>query len=154
MIIHFIHYSRYTYYFKVTTPIIFAACEGSVSQVFVCPQGGGSTSGGRGGVCIQGRGLHCGGLHPSREGSLHPVGSATGGGLHPRGGSSASGGMGSASGGGLQPWGGGLHPGGEGLHPGGLGRHLPVGNYGIRSTSGRYASYWNAFLFPICFQRF
>ena len=60
-------------------------------------------------------------------------------------------------------WGGGLHPGGVciqgGLHPGEsalgrLGRPLPggrpplryMGYYGIQSTSGRYASYWNAFL--------
>ena len=34
-----------------------------------------------------------------------------------------------------------------GLHPWGLGRPPPpIGYYGIRSTSGRYASYWNAFL--------
>ena len=60
--------------------------------------------------------------------------------------------------GGLRPGGdGGLHAGGEGgLHPGG-GLHRggqtpfpPMGFYGIRSTSGRYASYWNAFLFSFC----
>ena len=61
------------------------------SQVFVCPQGGGSASREvciRAGVCI-----------------------------------------------------GGLHPGG--------GQTPPIGYYGIQSTSGRYASYWNAFLFKI-----
>ena len=52
-----------------------------------------------------------------------------------------------------------LHPGGPhrqggisihgGLHPGGsVSRGV---YYGIRSTSGRYASYWNAFLFVILF---
>ena len=36
----------------------------------------------------------------------------------------------------------------RGLHPGGLDRHLlPIGCYGTQSTSGWYASYWNAFLF-------
>ena len=30
---------------------------------------------------------------------------------------------------------------------GGLGRPPPPEHYGIRSISGRYASYWNAFLF-------
>ena len=34
-----------------------------------------------------------------------------------------------------------------GLHPGGL--HPPIGYHGIWSTSGQYASYWNAFLFSI-----
>ena len=36
-----------------------------------------------------------------------------------------------------------------GLHPEGLGRSPPryMGYYGIWSTSGRYASYWNASLF-------
>ena len=38
-----------------------------------------------------------------------------------------------------------LHPEG-GLHLESLGRPKPPGYYGIRSTSGRYASYWNAFL--------
>ena len=42
-----------------------------------------------------------------------------------------------------------LHPGGGsvsgGSASGGLGR--PPRYHGIRSTSGRYASYWNAFLF-------
>ena len=34
------------------------------------------------------------------------------------------------------------------VHPLPLGRHLPpIEYYGIRPTSGRYASYWNAFLF-------
>ena len=33
-----------------------------------------------------------------------------------------------------------------GLHPGGR-QILPIGYYGIRSTSGWYAYYWNAFLF-------
>ena len=36
-----------------------------------------------------------------------------------------------------------------GLHPGGLGRPSPIGYYGIRSTSGRYTAYWNAFLLPV-----
>ena len=36
-----------------------------------------------------------------------------------------------------------------GLHPGGIGQTPPIGYYGIRSTSGRYASYWNAFLLKI-----
>ena len=44
----------------------------------------------------------------------------------------------------------GLHPGGwvssRGLHRRGVGRP-PIRYYGIRSTRGRYASYWNAFLF-------
>ena len=31
----------------------------------------------------------------------------------------------------------------------GLGRHPLIGYYGIRSMSGWYASYWNAFLFDI-----
>ena len=39
-----------------------------------------------------------------------------------------------------------------------LGTHLPpntwdLGYYGMRSTSGRYASYWNAFLFYSCLYR-
>ena len=53
--------------------------------------------------------------------------------------------------GGLHPGEGGLHPGEEGLHTGGIGQTTtpPKGYYGIRSTSGRYASYWNAFLFFI-----
>ena len=70
-----------------------------------------------------------GGLHPGR--GLHPGG----GGLHP--------------GGGVCIQEGGLHLGG--LHPVGVGRPYPptryMEYYGIRSTSGRYASYWNAFLF-------
>ena len=48
----------------------------------------------------------------------------------------------------------GLHPGvevcigGGGLHPEGVGRTPPPPvYYRIQSTSGRYASYWNAFLF-------
>ena len=44
----------------------------------------------------------------------------------------------------------GLHPGvciwGDSTFTGGVSR-LP-GYYGIRSTSGRYASYWNVFLLP------
>ena len=39
-----------------------------------------------------------------------------------------------------------LHP-GRGFHLGELERPPPIGYYGIRSTSRRYASYWNAFLF-------
>ena len=41
-----------------------------------------------------------------------------------------------------------------GLHPGrGIWQTPPpIAYYGIRSTSGRYASYWNAFLFSVCFQ--
>ena len=49
---------------------------------------------------------------------------------------------------------GGLDPGGsassgcEGICiQGRLGRPPPIGYYGIRQTSGRYASYWNAFKF-------
>ena len=30
----------------------------------------------------------------------------------------------------------------------------PIGRYGIRSTSGRYASYWNAFLFLLTLEHF
>ena len=47
---------------------------------------------------------------------------------------------------------GGLHPWGKGvciLRGGRLGRHPSPRYHGIRSTSGRYASYWNAFLFKI-----
>ena len=40
---------------------------------------------------------------------------------------------------------GGLHPGGGGLHPGRGWADTPA--FEIRSTSGRYASYWNTFLF-------
>ena len=38
-----------------------------------------------------------------------------------------------------------------GLQPGGVGQTypFPIGYYGIRSTSGLYASYWNAFFFLI-----
>ena len=36
---------------------------------------------------------------------------------------------------------------GGGVHPGGGVGQTPIGYYGLRSTSGRYASYWNAFLF-------
>ena len=39
----------------------------------------------------------------------------------------------------------GLHPGGSAS--GGLGRPPPLRFYEIRSTSGRHACYWNAFLF-------
>ena len=61
--------------------------------------------------------------------------------------------------------GGGLHPGGLGRLPprrqtwgsasGGGVRQIPpppiyIGYYGIWSTSGRYASYWNAFLLLLC----
>ena len=42
-------------------------------------------------------------------------------------------------------WGGGVCIRGVGLHPG-VGLADPPGYYGIRSTSGRYAPYWNAFL--------
>ena len=38
-----------------------------------------------------------------------------------------------------------------GIHPYPLGRHPPFRYYGIRSTRGRYASYWNAYLFEPCF---
>ena len=40
---------------------------------------------------------------------------------------------------------GGLDAGGESTSKG-VGHTPPIGNYGIRSTSGRYVSYWNAFL--------
>ena len=56
--------------------------------------------------------------------------------LHP--GESASGGSASMGEGGLHPAGGGR-----------LGRHPSPRYHGIRSTSGRYASYWNAVLFKI-----
>ena len=68
------------------------------------------------GVCIQG-GLHLRGLHLGGSASR---GSASGG--------SASGGSASS---GVCIW--------------GVGR-TPLGYYGIQSTSGLYASYWNAFL--------
>ena len=54
--------------------------------------------------------------------------------------------------GGLHPWGGlsrgGLHPeeGGVCIR-GSWADSPPIGYYGIRSRSGRYASYWNAFMF-------
>ena len=42
-----------------------------------------------------------------------------------------------------------LHPVHPGVvHPGGLGRPS-IGYYSIRSMSGQYASYWNAFLYYI-----
>ena len=43
--------------------------------------------------------------------------------------------------------------GGGGLHPRGV-EQTPPGYYGIRSTSGRYTSYWNAFLFMTIFFAF
>ena len=70
-------------------------------------------------VCIQGVGLHRGGCIQGGEG----------GGLHPSGKGSAS-----RRGGG----GGSSYRGNGGLYPG--------GGVGIRSMSGRYASYWNAVL--------
>ena len=54
-----------------------------------------------------------------------------------------------ASGGLPRGWGsasGGLHPEGM-ICIWGVGRPPPIRYYGIRSTRGRYASYWNAFLF-------
>ena len=45
----------------------------------------------------------------------------------------------------------GLHTGGSASRKGGW-ADPPIAYYGIRSTSGRYASYWNAFLFSVCFQ--
>ena len=47
----------------------------------------------------------------------------------------------------------------RGSASGGLGRPPwmqtpPIGRYGIRSTSGRYASYWNAFLFLLTLEHF
>ena len=82
-----------------------------------------------GGVCIQWGGLHPGGegLHPGERGSASRGGGGLySGALYPggsasRGGGSASGGRGSA--------------------------HPPPSYYGIGSTRGQYASYWNAFLF-------
>ena len=53
--------------------------------------------------------------------------------------------------------GGGLHPEGSAPGEGSLGRPLPqryMGYYGIRSTSGRYASYWNASLLTTVFLLF
>ena len=103
-------------------------------HLYVCSQGG---------VCIRGD-EHPGGS--ASRGGLHPDGSASKGGLHPRG---------ICIQGGLHPGAGGLYPGGlhsrgagqtpQILHPWGLGRSLQ-GYCGIQSTSGRYASYWNAFL--------
>ena len=89
-------------------------------------------------VCIQGEGLHPG------KGGLHPGGR----GLHPRG--SAI--RGACIQGVSIQWStsGGLHLGS--LHPGGSASgRIPhplryMGYYGVRSESGRYASYWNAFL--------
>ena len=52
------------------------------------------------------------------------------------------------------PPGPGRHPPGPGRHPPGPGRHPPPreADSSIRSTSSRYASYWNAFLFVIFLQ--
>ena len=54
--------------------------------------------------------------------------------------------------------GGGLHPEGSAPGEGSLGRPLPqrynMRYYGIRSTSGRYASYWNASLLTAVFLLF
>ena len=93
-----------------------------------CHMTGGSASRG---VCLQGRGF-------ASRGDMHPGGSASG--------------VRSAFRGCLPPGAGGLHPEviyiQEGLHPGGWGRPplRYMGYFGIQSTSGRYASYWNAFL--------
>ena len=49
--------------------------------------------------------------------------------------------------------GGGLHA-GRGVRIQGAGDWAdppPIGYYGVRSTSGRYESYWNAFLLLPCF---
>ena len=80
----------------------------------------------------------CLGVCPWRGGGLHLEGD-----LHPGGGVLQRGGM--------HPGWGGLHPGGGCLHPGervclegGLGRPPSIGYYGIRSTSGRHATYLNA----------
>ena len=62
--------------------------------------------------------VHRGGLHP---GGLHPGVSASGREVD-------------------------LHPGGSAFRRRGVGRP-PIGYYGIQSTNGWYASYWNAFLF-------
>ena len=50
-------------------------------------------------------------------------------------------------------WGGSAASGGLVCPPRGVGGWAdpPFGYYGIRSTSGRYASYWNAFLFYVNF---
>ena len=99
------------------------------------------------GVCIQRERGSASGWSPSRgrgfyiqgEGSLHPGGICLQGVLHQMG-------LHPGGSGGLHPKGEGvLHPGKGGLHSGGLGRSPE--HYGIRSTSRRYASYWNAFLF-------
>ena len=114
MIIHFIHYSRYTYYFKVTTPIIFTACEGYVSQVFVCSQGRVCIQGG--GVCIQGVCIKGGGSSASKGGwGLHPGGVAS-----KEGGESASRGSASKGEGLCIKGGGALHPRGMGSASGGV----------------------------------
>ena len=108
----------------------------------------------RGGVCLR-RGLHPGGSMPM--GGLHPGG----GGVRIQRGESASRGvclggvclwrsayrgvcLGEIA---SRGWGvciqeaGGLHP-----EDGGVGQTPPIGYHGIWQTSGRYASYWNAFL--------
>ena len=85
-------------------------------------RGGSSTTGGRG-FCLQG--------------DLHPVGVFLQGGLHASRGRC------------LPP--GGLHPGEVCIQEGeeGWADPLPIGYYGIWSSSGQYASYWNAFLLLI-----
>ena len=117
-----------------------------------------------------------GSLHPEGvclEGGVHPGESASGGGLHPgvclQGGlptgGSAYGGVvsiqgvclqegsaygGSASGG-LHRVGGSASWGGVCIQEGWAKTPTYMGYYGIRSTRGRYASYWNAFLFKVIF---
>ena len=112
--------------------------------------GQGLQQGGRGlhqgGVCIQG-GLHLGRFCIPRWGGSASRGSTSREGLHPGGrgvyiqAGSASGG--SASRGSVS----------RGSASRGVGQTaLPtLGYYGMQSTSGRYASYWNAFLFIYLF---
>ena len=80
--------------------------------------------------------VHRGALHP---GGLHPRGLLPGfvciqGDLHPEAGSASTGS---------------LHPGGSASRRVWADPPPPIGYHRIRSTSGRYASYWNAFLFSL-----
>ena len=93
-------------------------CRGGVCLGGVCPEG-----------CLPGRSLPLvlglclpprGGRHNPRTRGRHPPRRTRG--RHPPMGSEAD------------------------TPPGTRGRHPPVRYYRIRSTSGRYASYWNAFL--------
>ena len=110
------------------------------SQGFVCPHGGR--------VCNRGGGSASGGGKSASRWGLHPdVGLHPDGGLYPGGSTSREG----------------LHPGGRGstskgsVSKGSTSRRVgqttihTLGYYGMQSTSGRDASYWNAFLFIYLF---